>query len=159
MQTFLLIEDNEDDIILMRRSFIKRKVLNPLHAVRSGNEAMAYLMGEGRYSNRAEFAIPKTILLDLKMPGMDGFEVLRWIRERPEFNDIRVVVLTSSHLLQDIVRAYKLGANSFLIKPADLSDILRISQAVKGYWAWTPGPRESENHNEAAIPSAQQKAG
>jgi hypothetical protein len=69
MRTFLLVEDNEDDIILMRRSFIKHKVLNPLHAVKSGSEAIAYLMGEGRHSNRAEFAIPKTILLDLKMQG------------------------------------------------------------------------------------------
>jgi CheY-like chemotaxis protein len=159
MQTFLLVEDNEDDIILMWRSFIKRRVLNPLHAVKSGKEAIEYLMGEGRYSNREEFAIPKTILLDLKMPGMDGFQVLRWIRERPEFNHIRVVVLTSSHLLQDIVRAYELGANSFLVKPADLSDILRISRAVEGYWAWTPDPGESEDRNEAAIPPARQKVG
>jgi CheY-like chemotaxis protein len=149
--TFLLVENIEDDVILMRRSFIRLKVLNPLHAVNSGEEAIMYLKGEGRYSNRDEFAIPKTILLDLKMDGMDGFEVLHWIRQRSEFNQIRIVVLTSSNRVEDINHAYQLGANSFLLKPADLSDILRISQAVEGYWTWSPGSKESESLNEAPV--------
>jgi two-component system, response regulator len=147
----LLAEHNEDDIILTRHSFLKHKVLNPLHAVRSGEEAITYLKGEGRYSNRTEFAIPKTILLDLKMDGMDGFEVLHWIRQRPEFNEIRVVVLTSSNRVEDINHAYRLGANSFLVKPVDLSDILRITQAVEGYWVWRAGSTEPELHQPDSL--------
>src|SRR5579862_2650964 len=150
-ESFLLVENEENDIILMRRSFLKLKMLNVLHAVTSGEEARTYLKGEGRYSNRSEFSIPKAILLDLKLDGMDGFEVLHWIRQHPEFNGTRIVVLTSSNRMDDVSRAYQLGANSFLVKPADLSDILRIAQAVEGYWVWKSG--EEPKQYQPVTPS------
>jgi len=133
---FLLVDDNEDDVLLVRRAFVKAKLLNPLHVVRSGDEAIAYLAGTGKFSSREEYPLPALILLDLKMPGLDGFEVLRWIRQEPALRSLRVVVLTASDDMRDVNVAYKLGANSFLIKPADLERFVEISQALNGYWLW-----------------------
>src|SRR5689334_15837298 len=116
---FLLIEDNENDVLLIQRAFIQAKILNPLMIVKTAEEGMAYMLGTGRYANRSEFPLPDLILLDLKLPGMDGFDYLRWIRGQPGFGSTRVVVLTSSDLMQDVNMAYKTGANSFLVKPVD----------------------------------------
>ncbi len=132
----LLVEDNDNDVLLLRRAFIKARVLNPLQVVRSGEEAIAYLSATGKYANRQEYPLPSLILLDLKMPGLDGFDVLRWIRQDPEMRVLRVVVLTSSDEMRDINLAYQLGANSFLVKPADFERFVEISQALNGYWLW-----------------------
>ena len=132
----LVVEDNADDAALLRRAFIKARVMNPLHIANSGEEAVAYLSGSGKYANRAEFPLPSLVLLDLKMPGMDGFDVLRWIRGHAMLKGLRVVVLSSSDDMRDVNAAYKLGANSFLIKPADFDRFVEISQALNGYWIW-----------------------
>src|SRR5438105_2858307 len=113
----LVAEDREDDIILIRRAFARARVVNPIHVVRDGEEALAYLKGEGKYGNRREYPLPELLLLDLKMPRMDGFEVLRWVRSQPDLRLLRVVVLTSSEDVRDVNLAYQLGANSFLVKP------------------------------------------
>ncbi|HLH56962.1 MAG TPA: response regulator [Verrucomicrobiae bacterium] len=134
---FLVVEDNEDHVLLIERAFAKCKVLNPIQVVRSGQEAVDYLSGKGRYTNREEFPLPGLLLLDLKMPGMDGFDVLRWIRQQPGLRALRVVVLTSSNEIRDVNLAYQLGANSFLVKPADFDDFVRVTQALQGYWLWT----------------------
>jgi CheY-like chemotaxis protein len=104
--------------------------------VTNGDQAIAYLKGEGAFSNRAEYPLPELVLLDLKLPGIDGFQVLRWIRQQPELKALRVVVLTSSDRIQDVNLAYQLGANSFLVKPVDFERFVEISQALKGYWLW-----------------------
>ncbi len=132
----LLAEDREDDVILVRRAFEKAKVLNPMHVVRNGAEAIAYLKGEGKYSNRAEYPLPELLLLDLKMPGTDGFDVLKWMRQQPGLQAMRVVVLTSSDQMRDVNEAYHLGANSFLVKPIDFERFVEMSQAINGYWLW-----------------------
>ncbi|MEY2427817.1 MAG: hypothetical protein QOJ40_702 [Verrucomicrobiota bacterium] len=132
----LLVEDREDDVILVRRAFDKAKVLNPVHVVRDGAEAIAYLKGEGKYSNRAEYPLPELLLLDLKLPGTDGFEVLKWMRQEPGLRTIRVVVLTSSDQMRDVNAAYQMGANSFLVKPIDFERFVEMSQAISGYWLW-----------------------
>lgn len=133
---FLLVEDNDNDVVLIRRAFLKGKILNPLHIARSGEEAMAYLKGDGPYQNRAEYPLPGLVLLDLKMPGVDGFEVLRWIRAQPTLRALRVVVLTTSNHIRDVNLAYQAGANSFLVKPVDFERFVEISQALAGYWMW-----------------------
>lgn len=133
---FLLVEDSQNDAILIRRAFQKGNILNPLQVVSSGDQALAYLKGEGAFSNRAEFPLPELVLLDLKLPGIDGFDVLRWIRQQPTLRALRVVVLTSSDRIQDVNLAYQLGANSFLVKPVDFERFVEISQALKGYWIW-----------------------
>jgi CheY-like chemotaxis protein len=133
---FLLVEDADNDAVLIRRAFVKGNIINPLQVVTSGDQAIAYLKGEGAFANRAEYPLPELVLLDLKLPGIDGFQVLRWIRQQPELKALRVVVLTSSDRIQDVNLAYQLGANSFLVKPVDFERFVEISQALKGYWLW-----------------------
>jgi CheY-like chemotaxis protein len=133
----LLVEDNADDIALVRRALLKGKVVNPLQVVRSGEEALEYLVGTGRYANRVEYPLPELMLLDLKLPGIDGFQVLRWIRQQPGIKALRVVVLTSSNELHDATLAYKAGANSFLVKPIDFDEFVNVTNAIQGYWLWT----------------------
>src|SRR5262245_28760281 len=99
---FLLIEDNEDDVLLIQRAFIQAKILNPLIIVKTAEDGIAYMQGSGRYVNRAEYPLPDLILLDLKLPGKDGFDFLRWIRSQPGIGSTRIVVLTSSDLMQDV---------------------------------------------------------
>lgn len=133
---FLLVEDADTDAILIRRAFAKGNIINPLQVVTNGVDAISYLKGEGLYANRAEYPLPELVLLDLKLPGIDGFQVLRWIRQQPSLKALRVVVLTSSDRIQDVNLAYQLGANSFLVKPVDFERFVEISQALKGYWLW-----------------------
>ena len=121
-----------------------------MHFVHDGEEAIGYLKGEGKYSRRDEFPLPTLLLLDLKMPKSDGFDVLTWIRGQKELSAIRIVVLTGSDDEGDIDRAYSLGANSFLVKPLDFERFTQISRAISGYWLWldrapsaTRPPRES----------------
>jgi CheY-like chemotaxis protein len=132
----LLVDDNDNDCALMRRAFTSAKVLNPLFIIKSGEEAIDYLSGLGKYSNRSEYPLPSLILLDIKMPGLDGLEVLRWVRSQPGLKTIRVVMLTTSTDIRDVNIAYQLGANSFLTKPVDFERFVEITRAINGYWLW-----------------------
>lgn len=132
----LLVEDSDDDAMLINRAFSKARVINPVQVVTGGEQAIAYIKGEGLFRNREEFPLPELVLLDLAMPGVDGFEVLKWIRRQPHLNAMRVVVLTASSDLQSVTRAYELGANSFLVKPLDFSDFVALANALQGYWLW-----------------------
>src|SRR4051812_45057455 len=151
----LLVEDRDDDILLIRKAFERGFIDNPLHVVRDGEEAIYYLAGEGQYSNRAEFPLPDLILLDLKMPKVDGFEVVRWIRRQPGFSSIAVVVLTSSDAIRDVNRAYALGANSFLVKPLDFENFIETAKMLKLYWLKTS--RRPEATREPKRPMTQWK--
>jgi CheY-like chemotaxis protein len=140
----LLAEDIEDHIMLTRRAFKMAGLLNPVVVVRDGEEAIAYLTGEGKFANRFEYPLPTLLLLDLKMPRKNGFEVLEWLRGKTELSALRVVVLTTSDRIQDVNRAYQLGANSFLTKPVDFRDFVQLSAAIKGYWLWMSRAPEVE---------------
>ncbi len=150
----LLAEDREDDIVLIRNAFSRANIRNPLFVVRDGEEATAYLRGAGKYSRRDEFPLPDLLLLDLKMPGMDGFEVLRWIRQQPGFSQLRVLVLTSSNQMRDVNQAYQLGANSFLVKPNDFDDFTELSRLIQNFWLLKSVPpetfRPSDNPKDSA---------
>lgn len=141
-EVILLVEDNEEDIILLRRAFLRARVLNPLLVVRDAEDAICYLEGTGRYTNRVEFPPPSVVLLDLKLPGMGGLDLLRRIRHQPGFGDLRVIVLTSSERITDVNEAYQLGASSFLVKPADLDSLIQIMAAFRGHWLWLKDPTE-----------------
>jgi CheY-like chemotaxis protein len=130
----LLAEDREDDIALIKKAFAKAYVPNPLMVVRNGEEAIAYLEGEGKYANRAEYPLPDLMLLDLKMPRVDGFEVLKWVRRQPNLAPLRIVVLTCSESIRDVNVAYSLGANSFMVKPMDFQDVIHMSKFLTSYW-------------------------
>jgi len=142
----LVAEDNEVDVLLLRRAFAKAQLLNPLQVVHDGEEAIAYLSGKGKYADRAEYPLPDLVLLDLKMPHKNGLEVLEWIRERPSLSGLRVVMLTSSDQARDVNTAYQLGANSFLVKPVDFGHFVQISQAVKGNRLWLSKTPELPGH-------------
>jgi CheY-like chemotaxis protein len=126
----LLAEDNEDDTLLIKRSFARSGVRHKIHSINSGMEAISYLQGELPFDDRQKYPIPDLILLDIKMPAVDGFDVLRWIRQRPEFARLRVVMLTSSDEIRDVNLAYKLGANSFLVKPLDFWNAAELARSM-----------------------------
>jgi len=130
----LLAEDRDDDVALIRKAFAKAYVTNPLQVVRDGEEATSYLSGEGKYADRSKHPFPRLMLLDLKMPRVDGFEVLRWIRQQPGLSALRVVVLTGSDAIRDVNVAYRLGANSFMVKPMDFEDAVQMSRFLTSYW-------------------------
>ena len=130
----LLAEDREDDILILRKAFAQTDFLGSLFVVRDGEEAIAYLSGEDRYANRAEYPLPALLLLDLKMPRKDGFEVLAWIRQHPELVALRVIVLTSSEATADLNRAYELGASSLLTKPSQFENMVEMTEFINGFW-------------------------
>lgn len=127
----LLAEDREDDIVLIQRAFQKGGIRNPLFVVRDGEEAINYLTGVFPFSDRERFPIPALLLLDLKMPRMDGFEVLAWLGTQPDFKDLPVVVLSSSPDDSDIQKARQLGARDYFIKPHALSDWVKILESLQ----------------------------
>ncbi|SRR5258706_8217724 len=140
-ELILIAEDLEDDVFLIRRSLEKANVFNPIQVVGSGDDAIAYLKGEGKFANRSEYPPPSLLLLDLKMPRTDGFQVLRWVRQQPGLKALRVIVLTSSEDIRDVNQAYEYGANSFLVKPMDFENSVEIGKFIKDYWlgkAMTP---------------------
>ena len=145
----LLAEDRENDIFLIRRAFQEGGIGNPLFVVRDGEEALAYLKGEGKYNRRDEYPLPALFLLDLKMPGMDGFEVLHWVREQPGFNSLVIVVLTSSNLMRDVNQAYQLGANSFLVKNNDFPNFVETCKILDEYWLKTNKAPEAARVSDA----------
>jgi CheY-like chemotaxis protein len=145
----LLAEDNENDINLLQRALLKAEIHNPLEIVRDGEETIAYLKGQGKFSDRARYPLPALLLLDLNMPRTDGFQVLDWIRRKPEFDTLRVVVLTVSRDVYDVTRAYRFGANSFFVKSLDSQTFAQLVESIKGYWLST-GFISSSRPNPAA---------
>lgn len=126
----LLVDDNPDDVLLIRRTFDRAGLKHPIHTVPRGEDAIAYLKGEQPYDDRLDYPLPDLVLLDIKMPGMDGFDVLRWIRRRWEFAHLCVVMLTSSDQIRDVNQAYQLGANSFLVKPLDFVNATELADSL-----------------------------
>ena len=130
----LLVEDNKDDEDLTLRAFKKNNLSNEVQIARDGAEALDFLFGEGEYRGRDLSVMPSVILLDLKLPKVEGLEVLRRIRSRPETRIIPVVVLTSSKEEQDLVKSYSLGANSYVRKPVDFTQFVGAVTQLGCYW-------------------------
>jgi len=130
----LLVEDNEDDAFLMKRALKAAGVANPLVVAEDGQEAIDYLSGIGKFSDRMAYPIPALMFLDLKLPIRKGLEVLAWIREQPEFRRLIVLVLTSSNEPSDLSESYRLGANSYIVKPSTSVQLLEFAKAFKEYW-------------------------
>ena len=133
-KAMLLVEDNEDDVFLMKRALKGAQIVNPLQVVEDGQQAVEYLSGTGKYSDREKHPFPAVVFLDLKLPMKGGLEVLEWIRKREDFENMVVLVLTSSNEPSDLNRAYKLGANSYLVKPPTAMQLLELAKAFKWYW-------------------------
>ncbi len=130
----LLVEDNPNDVLLIRRAFNKASIVNPLNVVGDGEKAVAYLAGDGEYADRARFPLPLFILLDLKLPRKSGHEVLAWLRAQPVLRRIPVVVLTSSSMKDDVEQCYDGGVNSYLVKPVDFQELLGLMGLIRQYW-------------------------
>ena len=130
----LLVEDNPNDAELALHALRRNNLVNGIDHVRDGEEALDYLYGRGKYDDRDLRSLPKVILLDLKLPKVDGMEVLRTIKGDPQLRKIPVVVLTSSREEKDIVNSYDLGVNSYIQKPVDFQQFTEAIAQVGYYW-------------------------
>jgi len=130
----LLVEDNRLDAELTLDAFHEAKLLNAIHVAPNGQEALDYLFGKGKYADRKAFPMPNLVLLDLKLPGIDGFEVLRRIKSTPLLKRLPVVILTSSKEEGDRALSYDTGANSYLVKPVSFEGFLSVVRQIEGYW-------------------------
>jgi len=130
----LLADDNENDRFLLRRAFQRLGVANPVREVKSGAEVMAYLEGEGLYSDRTEYPFPSILLLDLHMPDGDGFQVLNRIRNKLVAGGFLIIVLSRLDEIKNINRAYALGAHSFLSKPGNETELQDLIHSFNDYW-------------------------
>lgn len=134
MHTILLVEDNEDDVFLMKRALKSARIFNPLQVAEDGNLAIEYLAGEGPFADRALFPYPAVMFLDLKLPHKSGFEVLAWLNGRRDLVRPVVVVLSSSNSPQDMEQVLALGGGLYAIKPPDAALFQRISEMFGIAW-------------------------
>jgi len=133
-KTLLLVEDNPDDEALTLRALHKYNIANDIVVARDGQEALDYLLGTGEYEDRDIGEQPQVILLDLKLPKVDGLQVLERLRAEPHTRHIPVVILTSSNEDRDLIRSYDLGANSYVRKPVDFEEFLEAARQLGLYW-------------------------
>ena len=130
----LLVEDNRMDVELTLDAFREARLLNAIHVAPNGQDALDYLFGEGKYTDRSAHPLPSLVLLDLKLPGIDGFEVLRRIKSTPMLKRLPVIILTSSKEEGDRAFSYDNGANSYLVKPVSFDGFLDVVRKIEGYW-------------------------
>jgi CheY-like chemotaxis protein len=144
-QTILLVENSEDDISFVTHACRAAHFKPSLQTVNNGEEAIAYLKGESIYANRDKFPLPAVILVDLKMPKMDGFEVLAWVRAQRELRRLPVIILTSSARAEDVERAFDLGASSYLVKPASMAALTAMICCLRDWLDYSrlPPPVEA----------------
>lgn len=130
----LLVEDDANDVLFIRRAFLRVNPTIEIHIVRDGDAAVEYLKGAGEYHDRDRYPLPALILLDLKLPRRSGIEVLEWIRKRDVIKRIPVVVLTSSGERLDVDLSYDLGVSSYLVKPVSFDALSSMIEAIHNYW-------------------------
>ena len=130
----LLVEDNDDDVELIMRSFERHKLSNKVVITRNGQDALDYLLTQGPFAARDRSESPALVLLDLKLPRVDGLEVLRQIRSHPMTQYIPVVILTTSSQASDKLQSYQSGANSYVRKPVNFDHFMEITRALGIYW-------------------------
>jgi two-component system, response regulator len=134
MKTILLVEDNPDDVVLTLRAFKKNNIANEVVVAGDGLEALDYLFGTGKFKERDMSIMPAVILLDLKLPKMDGLKVLERMRAHERTKLLPVVILTSSKEEQDVIGSYSLGANSYIRKPVDFNKFVDAVRQLELYW-------------------------
>ncbi len=130
----LLVEDNPHDVEMTLRALEKHKLTNKVHVIKDGAEALDYIFATGAYAGRNMYDTPKVILLDLKLPKVDGLEVLRQVKSDERTKTIPVVVLTSSREELDMIESYKLGVNSYIVKPVEFGKFQNAVQELGLYW-------------------------
>ncbi len=145
-KVILLVEDSADDVELTQMALQEQKITNELVVARDGQEAVDWLFGEGQHAGRDASVIPTIILLDLRLPKLDGIDVLKRIRQDERTKLLPVVILTSSKEEQDVVRSYELGANSYIRKPVDFEQFTTAVNQLKLYWLLlnVPAPNDKK---------------
>ena len=144
LKPLLVVDDNADEAFLTTRAFKSAGVQNPLVVVSDGGGAIDYLSGSGKYADRNVHPLPCLVLLDQKLPGRSGLEVLQWLRSQSGICTLPVLVLSASDFDSDVQTAYLLGANGYLVKPSRYEDMLAVAGAIKAYWLGA---------NRAPVPS------
>jgi CheY-like chemotaxis protein len=145
----LLVEDNANDVELTLRALAKHNLANKIHVVRDGEEAMDFLFCQGAFSGRTFDDKPKVVLLDLKLPKVDGLEVLRAVKSDPRTKAVPVVVMTSSRQQRDMVESYQLGVNSYIQKPINFGEFQEVIRQLGFYWLAVNQPPPSEAFQKA----------
>ena len=130
----LIVDDGPDDAMLLERMLRAQGITNPIHIVHSAIEALAYLQGDHGYEDRSKYPLPKLILLDLRMPGMDGFEFMEWLRANERIGHFKVIVASGLDDVSSIRRAYTAGARSFLTKPYTATDVENLVKGFPNCW-------------------------
>lgn len=139
--TVLVAEDEESDFYLLDRALRKSIAGIRVCWVRDGVDAIRYLKGEGQFADRRQFPVPHVVMLDLKMPGMTGLEVLQWIRDNPSYRVIPTLVMSSSQQAADVQQAYQLGANTYFVKPSDFQTLVDLCKQIGTYWNYGVKPK------------------
>lgn len=134
IKPILIAEDSEDDVALLKLTLRQTGIINPVYVVRDGSEVIAYFRGEGNYSNRRQFPLPRILFLDLKMPGLGGSDVLLWLRSRPQFTKMLIVVLSVVTDWRKIKETYDRGSDTFLTKPCNREDIKNLVQYFSAFF-------------------------
>jgi two-component system response regulator len=152
----LLVEDDENDVFFFQRAASKAGIANPVQVARDGQEALDYLQGAGKFAERAKFPLPCLILLDLKLPFVMGLDVLKWIRQQPSLAPI-VLILSSSRVEADVATAYRLGAQGYLVKPAETGKLCETVKAINDFWLTqnTPPPCPALNAGQERLADPQ----
>jgi len=133
--TVLLVEDDLNDIFIVKRAFKMADIPTPLQVVTDGQEAIAYLRGDGKYAERDAFPLPKLMVMDIRMPRRNGFEVLEWVKQGERLlRRIPIVIVSSSDNPGDINRAYELGANAYMVKPMNFRAVEHLFETITHYW-------------------------
>jgi CheY-like chemotaxis protein len=139
-KTVLYVEDDAAYVVLIRRALQRSKLTNlpNLRTVRTAEEAISYLLGQAPYEDRFAHPLPTLLLTDLRLPGKSGLQLVRWVKEQVEFQQLPIVMLTGSALDEDIESAYEIGVNFCLVKPAEVEMLVSIIQALSVYWVPPP---------------------
>ena len=130
----LVAEDNPHDAFFLKRAFLRAGINAPIQFVDDGEQAVSYLGGNNPYGNRQNFPLPNLMVLDIKMPRLDGFGVLRWVRQQPKLRRLPIMVFTSSGEPRDVDLAHELGANAYTVKPSAPEQLLDVILSVERYW-------------------------
>ncbi|MDB6108308.1 MAG: response regulator receiver protein [Pedosphaera sp.] len=144
-KTILIVDDYNDDVVFLKHVMKKAGVVNPVMQVNTGEEAMHYFKGEGVFADRENFPLPSILFIDLKMPSVDGFELLDWLQQQPHLRSMLVIVVTGDWERRGVTRAYRMGAQSFLVKPCNAVDILNLTQTFPGPWMISPPPDPNQD--------------